>query len=114
MRWWFTKEKSPGVLERPEPRALVEKILRSEKHLVGVICHSMWLLCSLKQAVKSKEVTCAYNIIDDVKNAGFTYVDADVHVDGRLVTGRMSDNSLPFIKEYIRQLGASSQGPTSK
>ncbi len=59
LRWWFMKEKEPGVLERPEPRALVEKILRSEKHLVGVICHSMWLLNSLKDAVKSKEVTCA-------------------------------------------------------
>jgi protease I len=104
LRWWFMKEKSPGVLERPEPRALIEKILRSDKHLVGTICHSMWLLCSLKQAVRYSEVTCAYNIIDDVKNAGFTYVDTDVHVDGNLVTGRMSDKSGVFIREFISQL----------
>jgi len=98
------KEKEPGSLERPEPRALVEKILRSEKHIVGVICHSMWLLCSLKDAVKAKEVTCAYNIIDDVKNAGFTYIDKDVHVDGNLVTGRMSAHSGIFMKEFLAQL----------
>ncbi|MEW6163098.1 MAG: DJ-1/PfpI family protein [Nitrospirota bacterium] len=104
LRWWFMKEKEPGVLERPEPRALVEKILRSDKHLVGTICHAMWLLCSLKDAVKTREVTCAYNIIDDVKNAGFTYVDKDVHVDGNLVSGRMSSNSDAFIKEFLNQL----------
>lgn len=104
LRWWFMKEKEPGVLERSEPRALVEKILRSEKHLVGVICHAMWLLCSLKHAVKAKEVTCAYNIIDDVRNAGFTYVDKDVHLDGNLVTGRMSTHSDLFMKEFLVQL----------
>jgi protease I len=104
LRWWFVWEKSPGVLERPEPRALVEKILSSDKHLVGTICHAMWILCSVKDAVKAKEVTCAYNIIDDVKNAGFTYVDKDVHVDGNLVTGRMSSNSVEFIREFLAQL----------
>jgi len=104
LRWWFQKEKQPGVLELPEPRSLVEKILRSDRHLVGTICHSMWILCSLKDAVKAKEVTCAYNIIDDVKNAGFRYVDKDVHVDGNLISGRMSSHSVPFIKEFLRQL----------
>lgn len=104
LRWWFIKEKSPGVLERPEPRTLIERILRSEKHLVGTICHAMWLLCSLKHVVKAKEVTCAYNIIDDVKNAGFTYVDEDVHVDGNLITGRMSIHSDIFIKRFLNQL----------
>lgn len=104
LRWWFMKEKEPGILERPEPRALIERILRSERHLIGVICHAMWLLCSLRDAVKAKEVTCAYNIIDDVKNAGFTYVDKDVHVDGNLVTGRMSGHSDIFVKEFLAQL----------
>jgi putative intracellular protease/amidase len=104
LRWWFVKEKEPGVLERPEPRALIEKILRSEKHLIGVICHAMWIIISLKHAVMAKEVTCAYNIIDDVKNAGFTYIDTDVHVDGNLVTGRMSSNSDVFIRGFLDKL----------
>jgi putative intracellular protease/amidase len=64
----------------------------------------MWLLVSLKHDVKAKEVTCAYNIIDDIKNAGFTYVDADVHVDGNLVTGRMSSHSDVFIEKFLDQL----------
>ncbi len=72
----------------------------------------MWLLCSLKYAVKAKEVTCAYNIIDDVKNAGFTYVDKDVHVDGNLVTGRMSAHSDVFIKEFLNQLKQREQKQT--
>lgn len=102
LRWWMVKESSPGVLERSEPRKLLEQILSSDKHVIGAICHSMWVLISLKHAVKAKKVTCAYNIIDDVKNAGFVYVDADVHVDGNLVTGRMSSHSDVFIKEFIQ------------
>ncbi|MDH4128270.1 MAG: DJ-1/PfpI family protein [Spirochaetota bacterium] len=104
LRWWLVKEKSKGVLELPEPRSLIESILKSQKHFLGVICHSMWILCSLKHAVRAKEVTCAYNIIDDVKNAGFTYVDKDVHVDGNLITGRMSSHSDIFIKEFLYQV----------
>ncbi|MEO5356763.1 MAG: DJ-1/PfpI family protein [Nitrospirae bacterium YQR-1] len=104
LRWWFKKKGQNGKLEIPEPIALVSSILESDKHKVGVICHSMWLLCSLKDKVKAKNVTCAYNIIDDVTNAGFNYVDTDVHIDGNLITGRMSANSDVFIKEYINQL----------
>ncbi len=111
-RWWLVKESEPGKLERPEPRALVEKILRSDKHLIGTICHSMWILNSLKDVIGPKEVTCAHNIIDDVKNAGFTYVDKNVHVDGNLVSGRMSSNSDVFIKEFIHQLKEREQTKT--
>lgn len=106
LRWWLVKEKEPGVLERPEPRALLEKIFRSNYHKIGVICHSMWLLISMVDAVQAREVTCAYNIIDDVKNAGFTYVDNDIHVDQNLVTGRMSDCSEVFIKKYLSQFNS--------
>lgn len=105
MRWWFHKESSPGVLERPEPLALVKSILQSDKHLTGVICHSMWLVVSAKGSnISGKSVTCAYNIIDDVKNAGFNYVDEDVYIDGNLVTGRMSDHSPQFIQQYLDEL----------
>ena len=103
-RWWFTKESSPGTLERPGPSELVKNILRSDKHVIGAICHAMWLLNSMNEEIKGREVTCAYNIIDDVRNAGFKYVDKDVHVDGNLVTGRMSSHSDIFIKEFINQL----------
>lgn len=107
LRWWFMKTNQDNTLERPLPKELIIKALSSSGCKIGVICHSMWILCSLKQAVSAisgKKVTCAYNIIDDVKNAGFKYVDADVHVDGNLITGRMSSNSEDFIREYIRQL----------
>lgn len=106
LRWWFMRTNPDGTLERPGPRVLVESILSSDRHTIGVICHSMWILCSFAHLLEGKSVTCAYNIIDDVRNAGFRYVDSDVHVDGRLVTGRMSDNSQAFITEYMRRLEA--------
>jgi putative intracellular protease/amidase len=106
LRWWLVKESEPGVLERPQPRELLESILRSRRHTIGVICHSMWALVSLKDYIGPRKVTCAYNIIDDVRNAGFEYVDTDVFVDGNLVTGRMSSHSGEFIETFLERLRA--------
>jgi putative intracellular protease/amidase len=103
-RWWFSKTDAKGNLERPQVAKLVKDVLSIKDKPIGVICHSMWILCSFKSLFKGRSVTCAYNIIDDVDNAGFKYVDQDVVVDGNLVSGRMSDNSEVFIKEYIKQL----------
>lgn len=115
LRWWLCKKTPSGEPELPAPRDLLVRILRSDNHVIGVICHSMWVLISAKEfldnharsQLESCEVTCAYNIIHDVKNAGFVCVDKDVHVHGNLVTGRMSDVSRQFIRAYIETLGQS-------
>ena len=60
---------------------------------VGTICHSLWLFCAAPELLAGRKVTCAHNLISDVKNAGADLVYdgnklADTHVDGCLVTGR--------------------------
>ena len=60
---------------------------------VGTICHSLWLFCAAPELLAGRKVTCAHNLISDVKNAGGDLVYdgnklADTHVDGGLVTGR--------------------------
>lgn len=60
---------------------------------VGTICHSLWLFCAAPELLAGRKVTCAHNLISDVKNAGARLVFdgdklADTHVDGGLVTGR--------------------------
>jgi putative intracellular protease/amidase len=104
LRWWLSKKDTSGNLEMPEVSKLLKEVLSIKDKPIGVICHSMWILCSFKGLFKGRSVTCAYNIIDDVTNAGFKYIDKDVHVDRNLVSGRMSANSDVFIKEYINQL----------
>jgi putative intracellular protease/amidase len=60
---------------------------------VGTICHSLWLFCASPELLVGRKVTCAHNIIADVRNAGGQVVFdgdklADTHVDGGLVSGR--------------------------
>lgn len=52
---------------------------------IAAICHGSQLLISAK-VVKGKKVSGYYSIKDDIENAGATYVDAPVAVDGNLIT----------------------------
>jgi len=72
-------------------KAVVE--MDAGKLPVGTICHSLWLFCAAPELLAGRKVTCAHNLISDVKNAGGKLVYsgnalADTHVDGCLVTGR--------------------------
>lgn len=70
----------------PEALALVRSA-NNEGKLVAAICHGGWVLCSA-HVVKGRRVTGFYSIKDDLVNAGGRYQDAEVVVDGNLVTSR--------------------------
>jgi len=55
--------------------------------LVAAICHAGWVLVSAK-VLNGRRATCVSAIKDDVINAGATYVDEPVVVDGNLITSR--------------------------
>lgn len=69
--------------------------------LKGVICHGMWLLASVPHLVRGRRVTCHNNLVGDVRNMGARYVDADVVVDGDLVTGRTGQHAHLFARRMI-------------
>lgn len=53
--------------------------------LVAGLCHGPWVMISSK--IMRGRLACAYpGIVDDMESAGATVVDADVVVDGNLVT----------------------------
>jgi len=51
-----------------------------------------------------KKATCWKSVATDLKNAGATYIDAPVVVDGNLVTSRMPADLPQFCKEAIKLL----------
>lgn len=53
--------------------------------VIAAICHGTQMLISAK-IVKGKKISGYYSIKDDIENAGATYIDAPVVVDGRIVT----------------------------
>lgn len=72
--------------------------------LIAAICHGPWMMASCCN-LKGKRLTGFFSIKDDIVNAGAEYVDAEVVVDGNLITSR-NPNDLPaFLKAIIEKIG---------
>jgi protease I len=82
---------------RTEERAqeIARQTLDAGKPL-AVICHGPWLLVSAGLAT-GKRLTSFASLADDVRNAGGTWVDEEVVVDGGLITSRDPDDLPAFI-----------------
>ena len=75
---------------------------------IGAICHGPWLLSSAR-ILRGRTITCFSSIRDDVEFAGATFVDAEVVVDGNLVTSRTPNDLPAFCRSFIEQLKARSE-----
>jgi protease I len=64
---------------------------------LAVICHGAWLLVSAGLA-DGRRLTSFHTIADDVRNAGGTWVDEQVVVDGNLITSRQPGDLPAFVK----------------
>jgi protease I len=64
---------------------------------VAAVCHAIWTLVEA-DVVRDRELTSWPSLQTDVRNAGGTWVDREVVVDGNLVTSRKPDD-LPAFNE---------------
>jgi deglycase len=78
---------------------LVKDIFNAGKP-VAAICHGGWMLASA-EVVEGKHCTSFFSIKDDLAHAGALWEDAEVVVDGNLVTSRAPDDLPAFMKAYI-------------
>ncbi|MBI4610062.1 MAG: type 1 glutamine amidotransferase [Candidatus Rokubacteria bacterium] len=94
---------APDLMRRSE--AMVKLVREAFQHgkLVAAICHAGWMLASAG-IVKGKRATSFFSIKDDMVNAGATWVDAEVVVDGNLITSRKPDDLPAFCREIVRAL----------
>lgn len=67
---------------------------------IAAICHAPWLLID-SGVVKGKKVTSYPSLQVDLENAGATWVDKQVVVDGNLITSRRPDDVEAFAKQVI-------------
>jgi len=90
---------APDKLRRfPKVLELVRAMDQAGK-LIGLICHAGWVLASAG-ILKGRTVTSTPGIMDDLKNAGATWVDAPSVIDGNIVSGRRP----PDLPDYGRDL----------
>lgn len=54
--------------------------------------------------LKGKKCTCFFAIKDDVINAGATYLDEEVVVDGNLISSRKPEDLPAFLRVIIDKL----------
>ena len=71
---------------------------------IAVICHGGWLPIS-SGIVAGRTLTSWPTLQDDIRNAGGTWVDEEVHRDGNLITSRKPDDIPAFNKVIIEALG---------
>lgn len=81
---------------------LVEAFHKKNK-LLATICHGGWVFISAK-VLNGYTMTCVNAIIDDIENAGATYVDEEVVVDRNLITSRTPKDLGAFMREIVAYL----------
>ena len=72
---------------------------------VAAICHAGWVLAEA-DVVRGRRMTSWPSLQTDLRNAGATWVDEEVVVDGNLITSRKPDDldafSAAIVEEFAR------------
>ena len=87
---------APDYIRRSQPMLKLVRDIHAQGKPVAAVCHGPWVLCSTS-ALKGRKATCFHSIKDDVANAGGTYVDQEVCVDGNVITSRTPDDLPAFV-----------------
>jgi len=101
---------SPDYIRRSQPMLKLVSDLYAHGKPVAAICHGPWVLCSRilpqgQTVLKGRKVTCFHSIRDDVENAGGTYVDREVVIDGNIITSRTPDDLPAFVVALMEMMG---------
>lgn len=94
---------APDKLRRyPAVLGLVRGVFERGK-VVAMICHAAWVPISAN-ILAGRTATCLPAIKDDLINAGATYVDQEVVVDGNLISSRRPADLPAFCRAIIAAL----------
>lgn len=94
----------PDFIRRCEAMMRLAREMHDAEKPLAAICHGVWVLCSAK-ALKGRQATSFSAIRDDVVNAGAEWVDAEVVVDGHIITSRKPSDLPAFMVAFMRAIG---------
>ena len=101
----------PGGFEAPDRLRIKKEVLSFVKEMyesnkiVAAICHGPWI-CISAGIMKGKRATGYMSIADDIRNAGATYLEEDVVIDGNLITSPHYRNNGDFMKAVIKVMNS--------
>ncbi len=96
----------PDYIRRSEAMLKLVRDADALKKPLSAICHGPWVLCST-HALKGRKATGFSSIKDDMVNAGATFVDEEVVVDGHVITSRKPDDLPAFVRAVILMASSS-------
>jgi len=96
---------SPDKLRRYKEVLDMVKHMDQHEKPIGQICHAGWVLISAG-ILKGRQVTSTPGIKDDMENAGATWHDEAVVVDGHIISSRRPPDLPPYAKAFADALAA--------
>lgn len=94
---------APDHMRLCKPMIDLVRNAHEDGKLVASICHGGWMLASAG-ALRGRRATGYEPIRDDVENAGGTWVDAAVVVDGNVITSRTPPDLPHFARAIVGYL----------
>jgi protease I len=100
----------PGGVANPDFLRMNEDAVRFVRAFfeqgkpVAAICHGPWTLVEA-DVVRGRTLTSWPSLKTDIRNAGGTWVDEEVQVDGGLVTSRKPDDLPAFCAKLVEEFG---------
>ncbi|HEY3064579.1 MAG TPA: type 1 glutamine amidotransferase domain-containing protein [Methylomirabilota bacterium] len=95
---------APDMMRRHEAMVRLVREAAQNGKVVAAICHAGWMLVSAG-ILKGRQATSFFSIKDDLIAAGADWRDAEVVVDGNLITSRKPDDLPAFCRAIISALG---------
>jgi len=96
---------APDHMRRSEKVLAITRAIAEAGKPLAFICHAAWVPISAG-LLKGRKATCVRAIKDDVVNAGATYLDEPVVVDGNLISSRTPADLPAFCRAIIKALAA--------
>jgi protease I len=93
---------NPDLLRTDERATAFVRAFFDQHKPVGVICHGPWTLIEAG-VVEGRTLTSWPSLRTDLRNAGATWVDEEVHVDEGLVSSRRPDDLPAFCGKIVEE-----------
>jgi protease I len=97
---------APDMMRRHPAMVTLVREATQQGKVVAAICHAGWMLVSAG-ILRGRRATSFFSIKDDLVAAGATWEDAEVVVDGNLITSRRPDDLPAFCRAIVGALAKS-------